>query len=132
VTDGSINAKVVFDMRAEDKSRRKYTASMHDEQSIKAKESMNASYGSWFTPVSVGMSAESEQSHMTTVGTALDESSESKAEVKAKLSGEVRVNFKSDYLPLEKMATPEMMSVITGNSTPYDPNTKAAAPGGGR
>jgi hypothetical protein len=69
---------------------------------------------------------------MTTVGTALDESSESKAEVKAKLSGEVRVNFKSDYLPLDKMATPEMMSVITGNSTPYDPNAKAAAPGGTR
>jgi len=132
VTDGSINAKVVFDMRAEDKSRRKYTASMHDEQSIKAKESMQTSYGSWFTPVSAGLSAESEQSHMTTVGTALDESSESKAEVKAKLSGEVRVNFKSDYLPLEKMATPEMMSVITGNSTPYDPNAKAAAPGGAR
>ena len=46
----------------------------------------------------------------------------------AKLSGEVRVNFKSDYLPLEKMATPEMMSAIQGNSTPYNPN-KAATPG---
>ena len=47
-------------------------------------------------------------------------------EVKAKLSGDVRVNFKSDYLPLEKMATPEMMSVIQGNSTPYNPNKPAA------
>ena len=26
--------------------------------------------------------------------------------MKAKLTGEVRVNFKCDYLPLEKMATP--------------------------
>jgi hypothetical protein len=37
------------------------------------------------------------------------------------------VNFKSDYLPLEKMATPEMMSVIQGNSTPYNPNRPAPA-----
>jgi len=44
------------------------------------------------------------------------------SKVKAKLSGDVRVNFKSDYLPLDKMATPEMMSVIQGNSTPYNPN----------
>ena len=65
--------------------------------------------------------------HVATVGSALDETSESKAEVKAKLSGEVRVNFKSDYLPLEKMATPEMMSVIQGNSTPYNPNAKASS-----
>ena len=50
----------------------------------------------------------------------------SKAEVKAKLSGDVRVNFKSDYLPLDKMATPEMMSVIQGNSTPYNPNNPPA------
>jgi hypothetical protein len=28
VTDGRINAKVVFDMRAEDKAKRQYTASM--------------------------------------------------------------------------------------------------------
>ena len=47
--------------------------------------------------------------------------------MKAKLSGDVRVNFKSDYLPLEKMATPEMMSVIQGNSTPYNPNKPPAA-----
>jgi hypothetical protein len=46
--------------------------------------------------------------------------------VKANLSGDVRVNFKSDYLPLDKMATPEMMSVIQGNSTPYNPNNPPA------
>jgi hypothetical protein len=41
------------------------------------------------------------------------------------------VNFKSDYLPLDKMATPEMMSVIQGNSTPYNPNKPAPAPAAG-
>jgi hypothetical protein len=123
ITDGAITAKVIFDMRADDTAKRKYTASMYDEESQRSKESLNASYGGWMTPVEVSTSAEAEQAHVATVGSSVDESSESKAEVKAKLSGEVRVNFKSDYLPLEKMATPEMMSVIQGNSTPYNPNT---------
>jgi len=126
ITDGSINAKVVFDMRASDTAKRNYTASMYDRETQRHKESINASYGSWFTPVSVDASAENEQTHVATVGSAVDDTSESKAEVKAKLSGDVRVNFKSDYLPLEKMATPEMMSVIQGNSTPYNPNSKPA------
>jgi hypothetical protein len=126
VTDGSINAKVVFDMRAGDKAARQYTASMYDkeEQRHRDSSSFSASAGGWFSPVNAGYgsSSENEQSHVATVGSAVDESSESKAEVKAKLSGEVRVNFKSDYLPMEKMATPEMISVIQGNSTPYNPN----------
>lgn len=126
VTDGSINAKVVFDMRASDTAKRKYTASMHDREAQKSKQSANVSYGAWFSPIDAGYSNESSQEHVATVGSALDETSESKAEVKAKLSGEVRVNFKSDYLPMDKMATPEMMSVIQGNSTPYNPNKSAA------
>jgi hypothetical protein len=132
VTDGSINAKVVFDMRASDTAKRSYKASMHDREAQKYKETMSAEYGSWYTPYSVKAGFEATQEHVATVGSALDENSESKAEVKAKLSGEVRVNFKSDYLPMEKMATPEMMSIIQGNSTPYNPNTpKPAAPAGG-
>ena len=131
ITDGSINAKVVFDMRASDKAKRNYTASMHDREAQKYKESMKAEYGSWYTPYNASASFEGEQEHVATVGSAIDETSESKAEVKAKLSGEVRVNFKSDYLPLDKMATPEMMSVIQGNSTPYNPNAPAARQGAG-
>ena len=127
VTDGSINAKVIFDMRATDSASRRYKAQMSDVESQRAKQSANVSYGGWMSPVDASASWESEQSHVATVGSALDETSESKAEVKAKLSGEVRVNFKSDYLPLEKMATPEMMSTIQGNSTPFNPNQKAVA-----
>ncbi len=129
VTDGSITAKVVFDMRADDQASRHYTASMHDRESQRAKQSVSASFSGWYSPLSASASSESEQAHVATVGSAVDESSESKAEVKAKLSGEVRVNFKSDYLPMEKMATPEMMSVIQGNSTPYNPNTPRPAAG---
>ncbi|WP_266170727.1 hypothetical protein [Dyella subtropica] len=129
ITDGSINAKVIFDMRATDTAKRNHTASMQDRESQKSKETLNAHYGGWYSPISADASFEAEQEHVATVGSALDETSESKAEVKAKLSGEVRVNFKSDYLPLDKMATPEMMSVIQGNSTPYNPNKPAPAPG---
>jgi hypothetical protein len=135
VTDGTINAKVVFDMRAEDQAKRNYKASLADTQSQSYREKIETSYGAWFSPVDASASFEGSQDHVATVGSAVDETSESKAEVKAKLSGEVRVNFKSDYLPLEKMATPEMMSVIQGNSTPYNPNKPAAAgaaPGGTR
>lgn len=127
ITDGSINAKVVFDMRASDTAKRSYTASMHDREAQKYKESVKAEYGSWYSPVSASASFEGQQEHVATVGSALDETSESKAEVKAKLSGDVRVNFKSDYLPLDKMATPEMMSIIQGNSTPYNPNSPRPA-----
>ena len=129
VTDGSINAKVVFDMRASDKAKRNYTASMSDREAQRYKQSVNAEFGSWYSPYSVNAAFEGQQEHVATVASAVDESSESKAEVKAKLSGEVRVNFKSDYLPLDKMATPGMMSVIQGNSLPYDPNNPA---GGGQ
>jgi hypothetical protein len=130
VTDGSINAKVVFSMRASDTAKRNYTASMHDSESQRYKESLKAEYGSWYTPYSASAAFEGEQEHVATVGSAVDESSESRAEVKAQLSGDVRVNFKSDYLPLDKMATPEMMSVIQGNSTPYNPNSPPAQGGG--
>ncbi len=131
VTDGAITAKVIFDMRADDSAKREYTASMYDKEAQRSRASMNASYGGWMTPVRASASAETETSHVATVGSSVDETSESKAEVKAKLSGEVRVNFKSDYLPLEKMATPEMMSVIQGNSTPYNPNAPKQAGTGG-
>ncbi len=69
-----------------------------------------------------------EQSHIATVSTSVNESSEASLEMSAKLQGEVRVNFKSDYLPLEKMATPEMIGVIQGNAAPSNPLTAAARP----
>lgn len=126
VTDGSINAKVVFDMRASDKAKRDYAASMADRSAQKASHTSTVGYGSWFSPVSAEMTNTASTEHVATVGSAVDETSESKAEVKAKLSGEVRINFKSDYLPMEKMATPGMMSVIQGNSTPFNPNAPEA------
>jgi hypothetical protein len=53
---------------------------------------------------------------------------------RANLMGQVEVNFKSDYLPLDKVATPEMMAAIQMRSKPVDHNkpvykpTEAQAP----
>jgi hypothetical protein len=125
VTDGTINAKVQFDMRSTDTAKRDYKASMYDRQS---KRNTNTSaFGFGMFGFGGGSVNRNEQSHVATVSTALDETSESKLEMKAKLAGEVRVNFKSDYLPLEKMATPAMIGAISGNSTPVDPNPQRAA-----
>lgn len=118
VTDGTINAKVVFDMRASDRAQRRARASMYDRNQVTTQTNISASYGSWYTPYSVGVDSSIGTDHVATVESSVDNTSESKAEVKAKLTGEVRVNFKSDYLPMEKMASPEMIAAIQGNARP--------------
>jgi hypothetical protein len=47
---------------------------------------------------------------------------------RANLMGQVEVNFKSDYLPLDKMATPEMMAAIQMRSKPVDHNKPVYKP----
>ncbi|MCB0208149.1 MAG: hypothetical protein KDJ52_02390 [Anaerolineae bacterium] len=118
VTDGHINAKVVFDMRARDVAARHARASMYDREAQRTKAGMRASYSSWFSPVSASAYAETQTEHVATVSSAVDDTSESRAEVKARLSGDVRVNFKSDFLPMDRMATPEMIAAIQGNAQP--------------
>ncbi len=125
VTDGAINAKVVFDLKASDQAQRNARASLYDSQSSMNKNTTVA--GGGFLGWGAATANVNEQRHVTTVASAVDESSESKAEVKAKLSGEVRVNFKSDYFPMEKMATPGMIAAIQGNSMPVDPNVVPSA-----
>lgn len=127
VTDGTINAKVKFDMRSTDEARRGYRASAYDRQTSRNKNV--SAFGGGFLGFGGGSVNVNEQSHVATVSTGVDESSESKLEMSAKLQGEVRVNFKSDYLPLEKMATPEMIGAIQGNAQPATPpNMARAAP----
>ena len=50
------------------------------------------------------------------------------ATVQADLTGEVDLKFKSDYLPLERMATPQMIGAIQGN-TPNPPANTVASGG---
>jgi hypothetical protein len=51
---------------------------------------------------------------------------------KASLAGAVEVNFKSDYMPLDKMATPEMMAAIQMRSKPIDHNKPQYLPTAGQ
>jgi hypothetical protein len=118
VTDGLIHAKVVFDMRASDVAAREARASMYDRRSTSTAVRASAKYGGWFSPISARVSTEHRSDHVATVSSSVDDTSESKAEVKAKLTGEVRVNFKSDYMPMEKLANPQMIAAIQGNATP--------------
>ncbi len=129
VTDGAINAKVVFDLTASDQAQREARASLYDSQSSMNRNTSAAGVNfGWGAAGTVNVN---EQRHVTTVASAVDETSESKAEVKAKLSGEVRVNFKSDYFPMEKLASPGMIAAIQGNSLPVDPNVTPSARGAG-
>lgn len=127
VTDGSITAKVKFDMRSTDQAQREYKASAYDRQSQRNKNTSFA--GGGFLGFFGGTVNTNERSHVATVKTSVDESSESKLDLSAKMQGEVRVNFKSDYLPLEKMATPEMIGAIQGNAAPTPPRPVTPQPG---
>lgn len=119
VTDGTINAKVKFDMRSTDVANRAYRASAFDKQT--SRNTNVSAFGGGFLGFGGGTVNVNDQSHVATVSTGVDERSDSSLEMSAKLQGEVRVNFKSDYLPLEKMATPEMIGAIQGNAAPTNP-----------
>ena len=133
VTDGLINAKVVFNFRASDDAKRDASASLYDRDSSYNKNtSVAGAHFGWGGAASANTNV---QSHMTTVSSSVDETSSSSQEMKAKLTGEVRVNFKSDYFPMEKLASPGMIASIQGNATPFDPNKSrqagASAPAAG-
>jgi len=129
VTDGLINAKVVFDFRASDEMMRDANAGLTDTQSSMNRNTTKASIGLPWSGAST--KNENVQRHMTTVSSSVSEESESKQDMKAKLTGEVRVNFKSDYFPMEKLASPAMLAAIQGNSTPVDPNLPPPRAGSG-
>jgi hypothetical protein len=98
VTDGLINAKVVFDVKASDTATRQAKASMYDD---KTTEHQFGDSGGWFS----SDYDNTQETHKTVVSSAVDDTSESKAQLKANMTGEVRVNFKSETFPLDKMAS---------------------------
>jgi hypothetical protein len=55
---------------------------------------------------------------------------DSSLQTKANLVGNVEINFKSDYLPMEKMATPENIAAIQMNAQPGMVKNLAARPRG--
>jgi hypothetical protein len=73
---------------------------------------------------------------MAQVASAVDDSSESKAQVKAQLSGDVRLAFKSETFPLEKMVDVMGLKQLQDKSQPaargVSAPVAAAAPGGAK
>src|SRR6185503_2345883 len=104
--------KVIFDMRADDSAKRRAQAEMHDEQKSHA-EAGAVGFG-W----GAAAYANAGTSHVATVGSAVDDTSESRAEVKAQLSGEVKLNFKSETFPLERMVDTGGMQMLNQRAQP--------------
>ncbi len=120
ITNGRINAKVVFDIRASDEAKRHATASKDTAHALQTQVGYSGGImGSIFGGPSGSLSSQ----HSTRVSSAVDDTSESKAELKAQLTGDVRLNFKSETFPLEKLAD----SVTIGNlNQRADPNIAVA------
>lgn len=126
VTNGKINAKVVFDVQASDQAKRAAKAELHDEQSSSSSEGFATATWSPFGAAAGGFTAS--QAHSTTVASAVDDTSESKASLKAQLSGDVQLNFKSETFPLERMVDSGGMAMLTQRAQPSSAPAKAAAP----
>lgn len=126
VTDGRINAKVVFDMRADDSARRRARAQLKDEQTSRTDAGAAATtFGPWG---GAGGYANSSQSHVATVESSVDDTSQARAEVKAQLTGEVQLRFKSDVFPLDKMVDVGGLATLNARAQPAPLPGQQAAP----
>jgi hypothetical protein len=160
VTDGKISAKVMFDFQAKDNRRYRFSATKFDHErnaddnlaltrnqegtyegkadqhGTDASYSSDGKGSSQYTGASrdanyysKGDYKNSEQPivKLTSTKQLMDDSS---LQTKAQLVGAVEINFKSDYLPMEKMATPENIAAIQMNAQPGMVKNLAARPRG--
>ena len=123
VTDGSIKATVVFELKTTDKvtQKRKLTTDYNRTQNEKYSRSR---WGWIFSPSSTYTSDTNTQLNVSTVRT---DDSESKVDLKTKLTGDVNVRFRSETFPLEKMT--DILGVVKPEAPkPVAPPPAAAAP----
>jgi len=139
VTDGKISAKVMYDFQARDNMQFRKSAQQFDyDRNLRntthegAYEGSSQSSTRGYTRSAEGAidtggrdaSYYSKGTYKTTSQPVLKLASASQTSVdanlttKASLAGMVEVNFKSDYLPLEKMANPESIAAIQMNAQP--------------
>jgi hypothetical protein len=150
VTDGKIQAKVMFDFQAKDTRRFQASATQFDYAkdaygNLQKTHAYEGEYDSGSKGGSYSRSADgaidSQRADYYTKGnykysekpviTAMSSArlaDDSSLTAKASLLGNVEVNFKSDYLPLEKMATPENIAAIQMNAQPGMVKTMAGRP----
>jgi len=154
VTDGKISAKIMYDFQARDTRSLRRSAAAYDfardkdgniqstwagegtyEGNTKVTDTRDKQQGKDSWSDNRDNSSESyakgtykyEQRPIMTAMSAASEANDAVLSTRAQLAGNVEVNFKSDYLPLDKMATPGMIAAIQGNSTPVDPNVMPSA-----
>jgi hypothetical protein len=154
VTDGKIQAKVMFDFQAKDTRKFAKSAVAYDyatdaygnvQQSTSRSGDYDRKYDGGSTtydatsgnPTNVtGAQAYSkgtykyDQSPIVTLTSASQLRDDSSLQTKATLSGLVEVNFKSDYLPLDKMADPAAIAAIQMNAQPGMVKSVAGKTGG--
>ena len=102
VTDGKIQASVKFDINTKDVLRRNQEVATSFEENYRQRNNIKKSDGFWI----FAKETESQRTKLnvtTDVDTEQTDESESKTNLKAKLTGNVDLRFKSDYFPLEKM-----------------------------
>jgi hypothetical protein len=149
VTEGKISAKVLYDFQARDNRRFKHSATKFDYEKdaygnlqktrgyegeyegkseggsySKDKESEERRDASYY---SKGSYKYSEQP-VVKLMSATQLQDDSSLQAKASLAGQVEVNFKSDYLPLDKLANPEAIASIQMNAQPGMVGTLARRP----
>ena len=146
ITDGKISAKIMYDFTSKDTMSKRRTAQAYDyarntDGSLQTTYSgegtydSGGQYGGKYDGDKGDYSADYyskgeykyENKPVMTASSAATSASDSQLQTRVQLAGAVEVNFKSDYLPLDKMATPGMIAAIQGNSTPVDPNVVPSA-----
>ena len=125
VTDGRINAKVVFDLQATDSTTSKFKAGVNYDSTTRSH--MEAKSSKLLSLLAGSMSGSTDVTTNLKVMSALDTTSDSKAELKARLSGEVDVNFKSETFPLERLVPSEKVQEIRARSNPNLPRSSEGA-----
>jgi hypothetical protein len=150
ITDGRISAKIMYDFTSRDTFSKKRSAQAYDyarnaDGNLATTRTGEGNYDSGSntsynrdrskdtntTDYSADYYSKGEYKFedkpVMTAMSAASEASDSQLQTRVQLAGAVEVNFKSDYLPLDKMATPQMIATIQGNSMPADPNVIPSA-----
>lgn len=151
VTDGKISAKVMYDFKARDNMQFRKSAQQFDygDQYITTQQGTHEGEGSSSrTGASRGADGsitggtrdasyyskgeyKNSSQPVLTMASASQTTIDASLETKASLAGTMEVNFKSDYLPLEKMASPENIAAIQMNAQPGMVKTMAQRPAPG-
>lgn len=118
VTDGSIKATVVFDLKTRDsvKKHRELATDYNRTTNTKYKRSR---WGWIFSPSST---YSEDTTTSLTVSTVNTDDSDAKVDLKTKLTGDVNVRFRSETFPLERMTD------VLGIAPPAPPPRPDAAP----